>query len=128
MKHTITIAGTVYNRVTDLRTLAPGDRIRQNHENHSTSTLTVIAPYGRHNHNEGVLCRLDARPGRAAYDTVLTDLSAEAGSVWLALTAQQAETHDVYGGDPSHPHEWTWTEDDGNGHMGFVCPCTAFRP
>jgi hypothetical protein len=34
----------------------------------------------------------------------------------------------VYGGDPLHPHVWTWTEDDGNGHMGHVCSCTAFRP
>lgn len=40
----------------------------------------------------------------------------------------QTPTHDVYGGDPSHPHHWTWTPDDGNGHMGFVCTCGAYRP
>ncbi|MGW6202224.1 hypothetical protein ACWF9B_01005 [Streptomyces sp. NPDC055089] len=36
--------------------------------------------------------------------------------------------HEVFGGDSSHePHTWTWTEDDGNGHMGWVCPCGGFR-
>ncbi|MCP9209589.1 hypothetical protein [Streptomyces cucumeris] len=35
--------------------------------------------------------------------------------------------HEVYGGDPMHLHQWTWTEDDGNGHMGYTCPCSAFR-
>ncbi|MGY0062870.1 hypothetical protein ACWY4P_41095 [Streptomyces sp. LZ34] len=35
---------------------------------------------------------------------------------------------DIYGGDPSHAHLWTWTDDDGNGHMGYVCDCGAYRP
>ena len=35
---------------------------------------------------------------------------------------------DVYGGDPMHPHQWAWTDDDGNGHAGFVCGCGAYRP
>ncbi|GAA2720559.1 hypothetical protein GCM10010315_41250 [Streptomyces luteosporeus] len=35
---------------------------------------------------------------------------------------------DVYGGDPDHTHRWSWTGDDGNGHMGWVCACSAYRP
>jgi hypothetical protein len=76
---TITVAGTEYERVTDLTTLTPGDRLRQHHENHTTSHLTVLAPYGRHGHSVGVLCR---REGRETWNTVLTTLSAEYGPVW----------------------------------------------
>jgi hypothetical protein len=48
-------------------------------------------------------------------------------------TERRSELHtesgeiSIYGGEPDHPHTWTWTEDDGNGHMGYVCPCSAFR-
>lgn len=34
---------------------------------------------------------------------------------------------DVFGGDPNHAHLRTWTNDDGNGHMGYVCACDAYR-
>lgn len=36
-------------------------------------------------------------------------------------------TPEIWGGDPLHEHTWTWAEDDGNGHMGYTCSCTAFR-
>lgn len=82
LKTTITIAGTEYERVTDLHILAAGDRIRQNHENHSTSRMTVLEPYGRHEGGTGVRCRLE---GRETYTTVLTQHSADAGPVWRAI-------------------------------------------
>jgi hypothetical protein len=48
---------------------------------------------------------------------------------WEQLSRVEQETPqpEIWGGDPEHPHTWTWTEDDGNGHMGYVCACTAFR-
>ncbi|MFI0967132.1 hypothetical protein ACH4S8_37960 [Streptomyces sp. NPDC021080] len=45
-----------------------------------------------------------------------------------ARTTAESPAHDVYGGEPGHPHEWTWTLADEHGHMGFTCPCGAFRP
>lgn len=40
--------------------------------------------------------------------------------------ADSSEQHEVYGGDPDHTHQWTWTPDS-QGHMGYECPCGAFR-
>lgn len=40
---------------------------------------------------------------------------------------EHATHHDVYGGDPNHAHQWTWTPDN-HGHMGYECPCGAYRP
>ena len=83
LKTTTAVAGTEYERVTDLHTLAPGDRLRQNHENHTTSHLTVLEPYGRHKGGTGVRCR---REGRETWTTVLTQHSADAGPVWRETT------------------------------------------
>jgi hypothetical protein len=80
---TIEIHGITYERVTDLRTLNEGDKLRQHHENHMVSHLTVVKPYGHHLSGEGVVCRTYEEED--TWLETLTPLSAETDPVWRAL-------------------------------------------
>ena len=78
----LTIAGRDYERVTDLHTLAAGDRLVQRHENHSSDRLTVLEPYGRHGDRTGVQVQVERGDG---WTSVLTDLSAAYSAVWREI-------------------------------------------
>lgn len=65
-----------------------------------------------------------------AEETIMTAAQQWALEGYMISTGPAAAPtthHEVWGGDPEHPHTWTWTPDDGNDHMGHVCPCGAFR-